>query len=307
MKNADPSKISDKAKRRGVPQVGSLGSGNHFLKVDRVDSVMDEEAARKFGIGEEGQVTVTIHCGSRGCGHQIATDYLKTMERSVRERGISLPDRQLACAPVTSQEGRNYFDAMACGANFAWANRQMITHWIRDSFQEIFKREPEEMGMRLMYDVAHNIAKREKHVVGGDKREVFVHRKGATRAFPAGHDGVPAQYSAVGQPVIIPGDMGTGSYVLVGTQRAMEESFGSTCHGAGRVMSRKAAIGRYNVKGVRRELDGKGIYVRSVTKEGIMEEAPGAYKDVDHVIRVVEGAGLARPVVKLTPIGVMKG
>jgi len=307
MSNADPSKVSDKAKRRGVPQVGSLGSGNHFLEVDKVEKVFDSEAAKAFGIEEEGQVTVTIHCGSRGCGHQIATDYLKVMERSVKERKIPLPDRQLACAPVTSKDGRDYFSAMACGANFAWANRQMITHWVRDSFQEMFKRDPEEMGMRLMYDVAHNIAKREKHVVEGEKREVFVHRKGATRAFPAGHDGVPAKYSAVGQPVIIPGDMGAGSYVLVGTRKAMEESFGSTCHGAGRVMSRKAAIRKYDVKGVRSELEGRGIYVRSVTKEGIMEEAPGAYKDVDHVIRVMEGSGLARPVVKLTPIGVMKG
>jgi len=307
MRHADPSKVSDRAKKRGVPQIGSLGSGNHFLEVDRVEKIFDPEAARTFGIEGEGQVTVTIHCGSRGCGHQIATDYLKVMERSVKERGIALPDRQLACAPITSEDGQDYFAAMACGANFAWANRQMITHWVRDSFQEMFRQSPEDMGMRLVYDVAHNIAKREKHVVDGEKREVCVHRKGATRAFPAGHDGVPAKYSAVGQPVIIPGDMGTGSYILVGTQNAMEESFGSTCHGAGRVMSRKAAIRKYSVNDVRKELEGNGIYVRSVTKEGIMEEAPGAYKDVDHVIRVVEGAGLARPVIKLSPIGVMKG
>lgn len=307
MKNADASTVSDRAKRRGVPQVGSLGSGNHFLEVDIVDRIFDEAAAKAFGIEGKGQVTVTIHCGSRGCGHQIATDYLKVMERSVRERNIKIPDRQLACAPITSKDGQNYFNAMACGANFAWANRQMILHWVRDSFSEMFSQSAENMGMHLIYDVAHNIAKREKHVVEGEKRDVYVHRKGATRAFPAGHEDVPAKYSAIGQPVIIPGDMGTGSYVLVGTQRAMEESFGSTCHGAGRVMSRGAAVRRYNIKDVRRELEGKGIYVRSVTKEGILEEAPGAYKDVDHVIRVVEGAGLARPVIRLSPIGVMKG
>lgn len=307
MKNADASTVSDRAKKRGIPQVGSLGSGNHFLEVDVVDKIYDEAAAKAFGIEGEGQVTVTIHCGSRGCGHQIATDYLKVMERSVKERNIEIPDRQLACAPVTSKDGQDYFNAMACGANFAWANRQMILHWVRDSFSEMFSRSAEDMGMHLVYDVAHNIAKKEKHVVEGEKREVYVHRKGATRAFPAGHEDVPAKYSTIGQPVIIPGDMGTGSYVLVGTQKAMEESFGSTCHGAGRVMSRGAAIRKYNIKDVRRELEGKGIYVRSVTKEGILEEAPGAYKDVDHVIRVVEGAGLARPVIRLSPIGVMKG
>ena len=307
MKDADASKVSDRAKKRGIPQVGSLGSGNHFLEIDRVDRIFDEKAAKAFGIEGEGQVTVTIHCGSRGCGHQIATDYLKVMERSVMQRNISLPDRQLACAPVTSDDGRDYFKAMACGANFAWANRQMILHWVRDSFQEMFRQPPEELGMRLVYDVAHNIAKKEKHIVEREKREVFVHRKGATRAFPAGHDEVPAKYSAVGQPVIIPGDMGTGSYVLVGTQKAMEESFGSTCHGAGRIMSRGAATRKYNIKEIRKDLEDKGIYVRSVTKEGILEEAPGAYKDIDHVIRVVEGAGLARPVVRLSPIGVMKG
>ncbi|MFP4197584.1 MAG: RtcB family protein [Methanomassiliicoccales archaeon] len=303
---ADPSKVSQKAKKRGVPQVGSLGSGNHFLEVDRVDRVHDEEAARAFGL-EEGKVTVTIHCGSRGCGHQIASDYLKVMERSVKERNIPLPDKQLACAPVTSGDGQDYFSAMACGANFAWANRQMIMHWTRQSFEQVFHRGAEEMGMDLVYDVAHNIAKLEGHRVNGAPRKVYVHRKGATRAFPAGHPEIPGPYSSQGQPVIIPGDMGSGTWVLVGTDRAMEESFGSTCHGAGRTMSRGAATRKFDLKGVRNDLEGRGIYVRSSTKEGIMEEAPGAYKDVDHVVRVVQGAGLARPVARLQPIGVMKG
>lgn len=307
MENADASKVSSKAKQRGAPQVGSLGSGNHFLEVDRVERIFDPVAAKAFGLVEEGQVTVSIHCGSRGCGHQIATDYLQVMERAVRARGLRLPDRQLACAPVTSQEGQDYHAAMACGANYAWANRQMIMHWVRQSFEHVFGRSAEAMGMELVYDVAHNIAKLEEHVYEGRRRKVYVHRKGATRAFPAGHPEVPAIYRSVGQPVLIPGDMGAGSYVLVGTEQAMRESFGSTCHGAGRLMSREAAIRSYSVKTIVQEMEAKGIYLRGSTKDGIQEEAPGAYKDIDDVIRVVVGAGLSRPVAKLTPIGVMKG
>jgi tRNA-splicing ligase RtcB len=307
MENADASKVSSKAKQRGAPQVGSLGSGNHFLEVDRVERIFDPAAAKAFGLVEEGQVTVSIHCGSRGCGHQIATDYLQVMERAVRARGLRLPDRQLACAPVTSQEGQDYHAAMACGANYAWANRQMIMHWVRQSFEHVFGRSAEAMGMELVYDVAHNIAKLEEHVYEGRRRKVYVHRKGATRAFPAGHPEVPAIYRSVGQPVLIPGDMGAGSYVLVGTEQAMRESFGSTCHGAGRLMSREAAIRSYSVKTIVQEMEAKGIYLRGSTKDGIQEEAPGAYKDIDDVIRVVVGAGLSRPVAKLTPIGVMKG
>ena len=307
MENADASKVSSKAKQRGAPQVGSLGSGNHFLEVDRVERIFDPAAAKAFGLVEEGQVTVSIHCGSRGCGHQIATDYLQVMERAVRARGLRLPDRQLACAPVTSQEGQDYHAAMACGANYAWANRQMIMHWVRQSFEHVFGRSAEAMGMELVYDVAHNIAKLEEHVYEGRRRKVYVHRKGATRAFPAGHPEVPAVYRSVGQPVLIPGDMGAGSYVLVGTEQAMRESFGSTCHGAGRLMSREAAIRSYSVKTIVQEMEAKGIYLRGSTKDGIQEEAPGAYKDIDDVIRVVVGAGLSRPVAKLTPIGVMKG
>ncbi|HRR67300.1 MAG TPA: RtcB family protein, partial [Methanomassiliicoccales archaeon] len=307
MGNADASKVSSKAKQRGAPQVGSLGSGNHFLEVDRVERIFDPAAAKAFGLVEEGQVTVSIHCGSRGCGHQIATDYLQVMERAVRARGLRLPDRQLACAPVSSQEGQDYHAAMACGANYAWANRQMIMHWVRQSFEQVFARSAEAMGMALVYDVAHNIAKLEEHVYEGRRRKVYVHRKGATRAFPAGHPEVPAIYRSVGQPVLIPGDMGAGSYVLVGTEQAMRESFGSTCHGAGRLMSREAAIRSYSVKTIVQEMEAKGIYLRGSTKDGIQEEAPGAYKDIDDVIRVVVGAGLSRPVAKLTPIGVMKG
>jgi len=307
MKNADASKVSPKAKQRGIPQVGSLGSGNHFLEVDRVERIFDPVAAKAFGLTEEGQVTVSIHCGSRGCGHQIATDYLQVMERSVKDRGLRLPDRQLACAPVSSKEGQDYHAAMACGANYAWANRQMIMHWVRQSFEKVFERRSEDMGMNLVYDVAHNIAKVEEHTYEGRRRKVYVHRTGATRAVPAEHPEVPSIYRAIGQPVLIPGDMGTGSYVLVGTEQAMAESFGSTCHGAGRVMSREAAIRSYSVQAINREMEAKGIYLKGSTRDGIQEEAPGAYKDIDDVIRVVVGAGLSRPVAKLTPIGVMKG
>ena len=306
MKGADPRTVSSKAKQRGIPQVGSLGSGNHFLEVDVVDRVYDETAAKAFGL-REGQVTVTVHCGSRGCGHQIATDYLQVMEKSIRQSGIVLPDRQLACAPVRSKEGEDYFKAMACGANYAWANRQMILHWIRQSFEEHFKRDAEKMGMYQVYDVAHNIAKVEEHQVDGRRRKVFVHRKGATRAFPRDMPEVPAQYRSIGQPVLIPGDMGHGSYVLVGTEKVMQEAFGSTCHGAGRVMSRNEALRKFTVQGIRDDLAGKGIFLKSATKDGILEEAPEAYKDIESVVDIVVGAGLSRKVAHLTPIGVMKG
>ncbi len=306
MKLADPQAVSQKAKQRGIPQVGSLGSGNHFLEVDFVEKIFDEEAAKAFGL-MEGQVTVSIHCGSRGCGHQIATDYLQVMERSVKQRNISLPDRQLACAPLTSRDGEDYFKAMACGANYAWANRQMIMHWVRQSFEEIFKKDAEALGMDLVYDVAHNIAKVEEYEIEGKRRKLCVHRKGATRAFPKGHHEVTSKYRTIGQPVLIPGDMGHGSYVLVGTEKALSESFGSTCHGAGRVLSRGEAIRKFTVPGIKKQLEEKGIYLRSSTKDGILEEAPEAYKSLEHVISVVCGAGLSNRVAKLSPIGVMKG
>ncbi len=306
MKNADPTKVSKKAKERGVPQVGSLGSGNHFLEIDRVDKIFDEEAAKAFGLFE-GQITVTIHCGSRGCGHQIATDYLQSMEKYVRDNQMVLPDRQLACAPVNSAEGQAYFDAMACGANYAWANRQMIMHKTRQAFETVLKRSAEEMEMNLVYDVAHNIAKLEDHQHEGKRHRVYVHRKGATRAFPKDHDEVPQKYRSVGHPVIIPGDMGAGTYVLVGTERTMAESWGSTCHGAGRVMSRESAMRQYSANDVKKQMSDKGIYLKGATKDGIQEEVPAAYKHIDDVIAVVVGAGLSKPVAKLTPLGVMKG
>ena len=307
MKNADPSKVSRKAKERGIPQVGSLGSGNHFLEIDEVDEIYDMEAAKAFGIGQKGQITVTVHCGSRGCGHQIATDYLQVMERYIKESKLEIPDRQLACASVKSNAGMDYFSAMACGANFAWANRQMILHWVRQSFEEHFKRSAESMEMHQVYDVAHNIAKLEEYQVEGKRRKVYVHRKGATRSFPKDHPDVPAKYRSVGQPVIIPGDMGAGSYVLIGTEQVMKEAFGSTCHGAGRLMSRASATRKYNVNEVRLHLESQGIHIRASTKDGILEEAPGAYKNIDDVIAVVKGAGLSKPVARLRPIGVMKG
>ena len=306
MKFADPSKVSKKAKDRGIPQVGSLGSGNHFLEVDEVGDVYDEEAAKAFGL-ERGKVTVTVHCGSRGCGHQIATDYLQVMERHARDENLQLPDRQLACAGVKSKAGEDYFAAMACGANYAWANRQMIVHWARQSFERVFKRSAEEMGMRQVYDVAHNIAKVEEYEVDGRRRKVYVHRKGATRSFPKDHPDVPAKYRSVGQPVIIPGDMGAGSYVLIGTDQVMREAFGSTCHGAGRMMSRAMATRKYSIQNVRQQLEARGVHLKASTKDGILEEAPGAYKDIDDVIAVVSGAGLSKPVARLRPIGVMKG
>ena len=273
MESADPSKVSDKAKERGIPQLGSLGSGNHFLEVDVVDEVFGEEAAEAFGL-EKGTVTVTVHCGSRGCGHQIATDYIREMERYIKKHDISLPDPQLACAPLDSEEGADYFAAMSCGANYAWANRQMITHWIRESFEKVFRSSAGDLGMSMVYDVAHNIAKKERHNVDGREMDVLVHRKGATRAFPAGHPDVPERYRAVGQPVIVPGDMSVGTYVLVGLQGSMDLSFGSSCHGAGRRMSRKAALRSIRASEVKADLKKDGIMLRSGSDGGLVEEAP---------------------------------
>ncbi len=306
MSGADPSKVSDRAKERGIPQLGSLGSGNHFLELDIVDEVFDEETAGIFGL-EKGTVTVTVHCGSRGCGHQIATDYIQRMERYVRKHNISLPDPQLACAPLDSEEGADYFAAMSCGANYAWANRQMITHWVRESFEKVFGSSAGDLGMRMVYDVAHNIAKKERHKVNGRETEVLVHRKGATRAFPAGHPDVPERYRAAGQPVIVPGDMSVGTYVLVGLPGAMDLSFGSSCHGAGRRMSRKAALRSIRASDVKADMKKDGIILRSGSDGGLVEEAPQTYKDVEEVVSVVSGSGLAGKVAKLRPVGVIKG
>jgi tRNA-splicing ligase RtcB len=306
-RGADPDLVSDKAKQRGAPQLGSLGGGNHFLEIQRVDAIYDTDAARAFGLTEVGQITVMIHTGSRGCGHQICTDYLDTMRRAGQTYHIPLVDRELSCAPAGSEEAQRYFGAMKCGANFAWANRQMITHWIRESFETVLGESAQRLGLHQVYDIAHNIAKLEEHQFEGRQRQVYVHRKGATRAFGPGHHDIPHRYRSVGQPVIIPGDMGTGSYLLVGTDEAMRRTFGSTCHGAGRKMSRTAATRRFRADEVRDRLKQQGIYLRSASKRGVAEEAPGVYKDIDDVIEVAHNSGIARKVARLRPLGVIKG
>ncbi len=305
MADADPSLVSEKAMKRGLPQLGSLGSGNHFLEVDVVDQIFDERAAKAFGL-KEGCITITVHCGSRGCGHQIATDYLQSMERYVKQNNVQLPDRQLACAPLDSRLGDEYYRAMSCGANYAWANRQMITHWVRESFESVLNDSAENMGMDVVYDVAHNIAKKERHEVDGHSMDVLVHRKGATRAFAAGRPEITMKYRDIGQPVIIPGDMSVGTYILVGLPGAMKESFGTTCHGAGRQMSRKATES-ISARDVEADLSGRGITLRKGSDEGLVEEAPQAYKDVDTVVSVVCRSGLAGKVARLRPVGVVKG
>ncbi|WP_457591576.1 RtcB family protein [Geoglobus sp.] len=306
LEGAKPEVVSKKARDRGRGQLGTLGSGNHFLEVQYVDKVYDEETARVFGL-EEGMVTVMIHTGSRGLGHQVCTDFLSVLDRAVRKYRIKLPDRQLACAPINSREGQDYFGGMAASANFAWTNRQIITHWVRETFQKVFGMSEEDLGMNLVYDVAHNIAKFETHMVDGEKVRVVVHRKGATRAFGPGSREIPQRYRDVGQPVIIPGSMGTPSYVLVGTEKAMEETFGSTCHGSGRVMSRAAAKRRLRGDRIRAELMKDGIYVRATHGALLAEEAPQAYKKSDDVVDVVDKAGISRIVARLRPLGVAKG
>ncbi len=300
---ADPRAVSDRAKKRGLPQLGTLGSGNHFLEVQYVERIFDPGAAQVLGLSES-QIVVLIHSGSRGLGHQVCTDYLRDMDEGMRRYSIKLPDRQLACVPVHSKEGQEYLAAMRAAANFAWANRQGITHFTRGAFRRIFG---DEHHLRVVYDVCHNIAKLERHKVNGRERPVMVHRKGATRAFSPGRPEVPEAYRSIGQPVLIPGSMGTASYVLVGAEGAMTETFGTTCHGAGRVMSRSAAKKSEWAANARGRLEEQGILVRADTKDGITEEIPEAYKDVDAVVDVVEGAGLSRKVARLKPIGVIKG
>jgi tRNA-splicing ligase RtcB len=303
MRDADAGCVSQRAVQRGAPEVGTLGAGNHFLELQRVDRIYDESIAKTFGLFE-GQITVMIHTGSRGCGHQICTDYLQTMEKAAKKYGISLCDPQLACAPVKSEEGQRYYRAMCCGANYAWANRQMITHWIRDSFGKVLGKENADL--RVLYDVAHNIAKMEEHEVDGKRTACCVHRKGATRAF-YDRDEISKAYRAVGQPVLIPGDMGTASYVLVGTEQAMRETFGSTCHGAGRLMSRNQALRDLTYERVSGELNSKGIYLKAASKKVAVEEAPQAYKRVDDVVEVCERAGISKRVARMVPLGVVKG
>ena len=303
---ADPSAPSRRAYERGRRQLGTLGSGNHFLEVQVVEKIYDAKAAQVMGL-EEGMITVMIHTGSRGFGHQVCDDTVKAWRNVPQKYGISIPDRQLVCAPINSPEGQRYLAAMACAANFAWANRQCITHWTRQVFKRFFGMSDSELGMELVYDVAHNIAKIEEHEVDGKKITVCVHRKGATRAFPAGHPEIPEKYRSIGQPVIIPGDMGTHSYVLVGTEQAMKETFGTTCHGAGRMLSRHQAIRTARGRDIQKELERQGIYVRAEGRETLAEEMPEAYKDVDEVVRVTHEAGISRRVARMRPLGVIKG
>ncbi|MET1160759.1 MAG: RtcB family protein [Thermoprotei archaeon] len=305
-KVADASKVSRTAKQRGKDQLGTLGAGNHFLEIQVVDRIYDPEAAKIMGITRVGQVTIMIHTGSRGLGHQVASDYLLIMERIMRRYGIRPPDRELVSLPFQSKEAQDYFKAMAAAANFAWTNRQIIMHWVRESFKQVFHKDPEDLGIRLVYDVAHNIAKVEEHVINGKKYRVVVHRKGATRAFPPEHPEIPARYRSIGQPVLIPGSMGTASYILVGVPTGAR-TFYSAPHGAGRQASRGEAIRRYNPDKVVDELARKGILLRAATRRVISEEAPQAYKDVDKVALVAHKVGIAKLVVRMRPIGVVKG
>ncbi len=307
MKGADASKVSDKAIKRGLTQIGTLGSGNHYLEIQAADKIFDEETARKFGVVEKDQIVIMFHCGSRGFGHQIGTDYLQTFLKVMPKYGIKVLDPELACAPFRSKEGQDYYKAMCCGINMSFANRQVILHRIREVFSKVMKQDAESLGLHQVYDVAHNTAKIEKHRVNGEEKEVLVHRKGSTRAFGPGREEVPKIYRDVGQPVIIGGSMETGSYLLVGTEKAELETFGSTCHGSGRTMSRARAKGLWRGDRLLKDMEQRGIYVRSVSMSGVAEEAGGAYKDIDEVIESVHSAGITLKVVKLRPIGNVKG
>ncbi len=305
IRGADPDAVSQRAYERGKAQSGTLGSGNHFLEVQVVDEIYDEEAAKVFDL-EAGRVTMMIHSGSRGLGYQVCDEYSRDMIKCLTKYNIDVPDRQLACAPVNSPEGKAYIGAMKCAANYAWANRQCLMHLARSVFEKVFKASPRDLGMDLIYDVAHNIGKLEKYNIDGREKLLFVHRKGATRAFPPEHPELPARYKKIGQPVIIPGDMGRNSYLLVGTKKA-EETFYSTAHGAGRVLSRSAAISRCRGRSIARELESKGIIVMSSTRDTLAEEAPEAYKDVNRVVDVVHSAGISKRVARMRPLGVIKG
>lgn len=307
MPGAEASLVSPRARHRGGPQLGTLGSGNHFLEVQVIREIYDAAACRVMGIFNTGQVTVMIHTGSRGLGHQVCDDYLKVMRQAVATYGIQLPDRQLSCAPVKSQEGGDYLSAMACAANFAWANRQCICHWTRDCFSRVFHKSAPELGMGQVYDVAHNIAKLEEFDIDGQMVKLCVHRKGATRSFPAGNRHIPEKYMHTGQPVLIPGDMGRRSYVAVGTAAAMRESFGSTCHGAGRLRSRGEARRMLNGQEVAMELESRGITVRAHSIGALAEEASQAYKDVTRVVDIAHNAGISRKIAMMEPLAIIKG
>ena len=303
---ADPEQVSARALERGKQQLGTLGSGNHFLEIETVEEIFDETAARVFGL-HKGQIVIMIHTGSRGLGYQICDDYLALMVKHQAQTGISLPDRQLACAYLSSRRGQNYLAAMACGANYAWANRQILMYLTREVLEKTLRASPRELGMRLVYDVCHNIAKIEKFSVAGQEKKLCVHRKGATRAYPAGHEAIPACYRSVGQPVLIPGDMGSGSYVLTGQAKAMDETFGSACHGAGRVMSRSQAIRSSRGRSISRELADRGVLVMAGSKGTLGEEMPEAYKNVHDVVEVVHDAGIAKKAARLKSLACIKG
>lgn len=304
--SADPDAVSDRAYERGKDQLGTVGSGNHFVEVGFIQEIYDSRAAESFGLFE-GQVTIMIHTGSRGLGYQICDDSIREMIKASGKYDIPLPDRQLCCAPIQTEEGQRYLSAMAGAANYAFANRQMITHWVRETLERIYRTSQSALGLSLVYDVCHNIAKIEKHMLHKKITEVCVHRKGATRSFAPGDLAVPSRYRSVGQPVLIPGDMGRASYVLCGTEKAMEETFGSTCHGAGRVMSRSQAIKSAKGRSIYKEMETRGVVVKAASKETLAEEAPDAYKDVSKVVNVVHNAGISRLVAKIVPLGSIKG
>jgi len=307
LEGANPSRVSRRALERGRPQLGTLGAGNHFLEIQAVEDIYDREAANILGIDDVGQITVMIHTGSRGLGYQVCDDNVKMLGKVTKKYGIDVPDRQLACAPIESPEGKSYFEQMACAANYAWANRQCIMHWVREAFEQIIGKKAENLGMNLIYDVAHNIAKIEEHKILNEMKKVCVHRKGATRAFSANCRGIPDIYRKIGQPVIIPGDMGTHSYLLIGTEKAMQETFGSTCHGAGRLMSRTKAEQKTRGRRIDKELADKGIFVLSASEKVLRQEVPEAYKDIDVVVEAVHNAGISKKVARMRPLGVVKG
>jgi tRNA-splicing ligase RtcB (3'-phosphate/5'-hydroxy nucleic acid ligase) len=303
---ADPGKVSQRARQRGRPQLGSLGAGNHFIEIDVIDQLFDLQAAEAMGL-VEGNLVVQIHCGSRGFGHQICSDYVDVFQSAVRRYNIHLPDRELVCAPLDSPEGQDYLAAMRCAANYAFVNRQVLAHSARQAFESVLAGQVKNWGLHQVYDIAHNMGKIETHEVEGERMKVCVHRKGATRAFGPGSQEIPEEYRPIGQPVLVPGSMGTSSWVLVGTEQSMSRSFGSSCHGAGRVMSRSAAKKAVRGDKLRQELENEGIRVRAGSMAGLAEEAPAAYKDVDAVVETVVGAGIARKVARLVPVAVIKG
>ncbi|TXT65461.1 MAG: tRNA-splicing ligase RtcB [Promethearchaeota archaeon] len=307
LEGANSDLVSKKAKQRGIDQVGSLGSGNHFLEIQRVDKIFNREIAKKVGILEEGQVTVMVHTGSRAFGHQVCTDSLRMVEKAMKKYGIEVPDRELACVPANTNEAQNYLSQMACAANFGFCNRQLITHWLRESFEQFFKKDMNELDLNLIYGVCHNILKIEEHKVNGSKMKLNIHRKGATRAFPAGHPEIPQDYRDIGQPALIPGTMGSASYLCVGKEKGMDLSFGSTAHGAGRVMSRRSADKKWPARNVLNDLSSRGIHIKAANMRVVAEEAPGAYKDVDQVVQVSHDLGIVEKIARFKPIGVVKG